>query len=174
YVKKGTKIKPIIYGGGQEKGMRSGTENVPAIAGIGQASFDMYANLEANKEHMYKLKERFIERLSEIDGVKVNGIPPEGVRATAPHVVSVSFAGIRAEVLLNALCEMGVYVSSGSACSSNHPDISGTLQAIGVDKSLLDSTIRFSFSENTNEEETDYAIECLKKVLPQLRRFSRK
>ncbi|MCR5154811.1 MAG: cysteine desulfurase, partial [Lachnospiraceae bacterium] len=102
YVKKGTKIKPIIYGGGQEKGMRSGTENVPAIAGIGQASFDMYANLETNREHMYKLKESFISKLKEIDGVTVNGIPPEGVRATAPHVGSGSCAGIRSVGLLNS------------------------------------------------------------------------
>ena len=174
YVKNKTKIRPVIYGGGQERGMRSGTENVPGIAGIGQAAADMYAKLSENREHLYSLKERLNERLSAMEGVTVNGIPAEGVRATAPHVVSASFAGIRSEVLLHALEEKGVYVSSGSACSSNHPDISGTLVAIGVKKELLDATLRFSFSVETTMEEIDYAADCVEQLLPQLRRFFRK
>ena len=174
YIKNKTKIKPILHGGGQEKGMRSGTENVPAIAGLGQAAKDIYANLEANRKHLFALKERLAERLSQIEGVTINGIPQEGILATAPHVLSVSFAGIRSEVLLHALEERGVYVSSGSACSSNHPDISGTLVAIGVKKELLDATLRFSFSVTTTAEEVDYAAECVEALLPQLRRFFRK
>jgi len=174
YIKNKTKIKPILHGGGQEKGMRSGTENVPAIAGLGQAAKDMYANLEANRKHLFALKERLAERLSKVEGVTLNGIPEEGILATAPHVLSVSFAGIRSEVLLHALEEKGVYVSSGSACSSNHPDISGTLVAIGVKKELLDATLRFSFSVTTTMEEIDYAADCVESLLPQLRRFFRK
>ena len=174
YIKNKTKIKPILHGGSQEKGMRSGTENVPAIAGLGQAAKDMYANLETNRKHLFMLKERLAERLSKIEGVTINGIPEEGILATAPHVLSVSFAGIRSEVLLHALEERGVYVSSGSACSSNHPDISGTLVAIGVKKELLDATLRFSFSVTTTIEEVDYAAECVEALLPQLRRFFRK
>lgn len=174
YIRNKTKIKPILHGGGQEKGMRSGTENVPAIAGIGQAAKDMYANLENNRAHLFELKERLAERLAKIEGVTINGIPEEGIAATAPHVLSVSFAGIRSEVLLHALEEKGVYVSSGSACSSNHPDISGTLVAIGVKKELLDATLRFSFSVTTTTEEVDYAAECVETLLPQLRRFFRK
>ena len=174
YIKNKTKIKPILHGGGQEKGMRSGTENVPAIAGLGQAAKDMYANLEVNRKHLFALKERLAERLSKIEGVTLNGIPEEGILATAPHVLSVSFAGIRSEVLLHALEERGVYVSSGSACSSNHPDISGTLVAIGVKKELLDATLRFSFSVTTTVEEVDHAAECVEALLPQLRRFFRK
>ena len=174
YIKNKTKIKPILHGGGQEKGMRSGTENVPAIAGLGQAAKDMYANLEANRTHLFALKERLAERLSKVEGVTLNGIPEEGILATAPHVLSVSFAGIRSEVLLHALEEKGVYVSSGSACSSNHPDISGTLVAIGVKKELLDATLRFSFSVTTTMEEVDYAADCVEALLPQLRRFFRK
>ena len=174
YIKNKTKIKPILHGGGQEKGMRSGTENVPAIAGLGQAAKDMYANLEANRKHLFALKERLAERLSKVEGVTLNGIPEEGILATAPHVLSVSFAGIRSEVLLHALEEKGVYVSSGSACSSNHPDISGTLVAIGVKKELLDATLRFSFSVTTTTEEIDYAADCVETLLPQLRRFFRK
>ena len=174
YIKNKTKIKPILHGGGQEKGMRSGTENVPAIAGLGQAAKDMYANLEANRAHLFALKERLAERLSKVEGVTLNGIPEEGISATAPHILSVSFAGIRSEVLLHALEEKGVYVSSGSACSSNHPDISGTLVAIGVKKELLDATLRFSFSVTTTIEEVDYAADCVEVLLPQLRRFFRK
>ena len=174
YIKNKTKIKPLIHGGGQEKGMRSGTENVPAIAGLSQAAKDMYANLEANQRHLFALKERLAERLAKLEGVTLNGIPEEGILATAPHVLSVSFAGIRSEVLLHALEEKGVYVSSGSACSSNHPDISGTLVAIGVKKELLDATLRFSFSVTTTTEEIDYAADCVEALLPKLRRFFRK
>ncbi|MBO5351994.1 MAG: cysteine desulfurase [Lachnospiraceae bacterium] len=174
YVKNKTKIRPILHGGGQEKGMRSGTENVPAIAGLGQAAKDMYANLEMNRKHLFELKELLAERFSRLEGVTLNGIPEEGISATAPHVLSASFPGIRSEVLLHALEEKGVYVSSGSACSSNHPDISGTLVAIGVKKELLDATLRFSFSVTTTKEEVEYAADCVEELLPQLRRFFRK
>lgn len=174
YVKNKTKLKPIIYGGGQEKGMRSGTENVPAIAGLGIAAKEMYQELTNNQEHLFSLKERLIGRLSRIEGVTINGIPEEGIRDTAPHIVSASFAGVRSEVLLHALEEMGVYTSSGSACSSNHPAISGTLQAIGVKKELLDATLRFSFSVKTTSEEIEYAADCVEQLLPKLRRFARK
>lgn len=174
YIKNKTKIKPILYGGGQEKGMRSGTENVPAIAGLSQAAKDMYGALAENRRHLFALKEHLAERLTKLEGVTINGIPEEGIPATAPHILSVSFAGIRSEVLLHALEEKGVYVSSGSACSSNHPDISGTLVAIGVKKELLDATLRFSFSVTTTMEEIDYAADCVELLLPQLRRFFRK
>lgn len=174
YVKNRTKIRPVIYGGGQERGMRSGTENVPAIAGIGQAAKDMYSNLEQNRAHLLNLKKMLAERLSALEGVTLNGIPKEGIDASAPHVLSASFLGIRSEVLLHALEEKGVYVSSGSACSSNHPDISGTLVAIGVKKELLDATLRFSFSVQTTMEEVLYAADCVEELLPKLRRFYRK
>ncbi len=174
YIRNKTKIKPLLHGGGQERDMRSGTENVPAIAGLSRAAADMYASLETNRSHLYEMKKALNERLETIEGVTVNGIPEEGVEATAPHILSVSFAGVRSEVLLHALEEKGVYVSSGSACSSNHPDISGTLVAIGVKKELLDATIRFSFSVTTAIDEVMYAADCVEELLPQLRRFFRK
>ena len=183
YIKKGTRIKPIIYGGGQEKGMRSGTENVPAIAGLGQAASDIYANLDKNREHMYALKEKLICGLLTLDRVCVHTFGKSGeeitdlsekIRTTAPHVVSCGFEGIsRSEVLLHALEDKQVYVSSGSACSSNHPDISGTLTAIGAENKYLNSTLRFSFATTTTEEEIDYALECLKELLPVLRKYTR-
>ncbi len=173
YVRDKVKIRPIIYGGGQQKGMRSGTENVPGIAGLGVAAEEMYTNHDEKVKHLYELKQAMIEGVREIEGTTVNGVGDD-LYKTAPHVVSVSFAGVRSEVLLHALEERGVYVSSGSACSSNHPALSGTLKAIKVKNELLDSTLRFSFSVFTTIDEVNYAIEQLKEVLPMLRRFTRR
>ena len=176
------KMHAYIHGGGQQGGMRSGTENVPGIAGLGLAAESMDRRLEQRQEHLYQLKSHFIGRIHEIPGAIVNAVPdvpeltsdsPE-LRSTAPHVVSVSFDKVRSEVLLHALEEKGIYVSSGSACSSNHPGISGTLVAIGVPKERLDSTLRFSFSENTTKEELDVTIDALKELVPMLARYTRK
>lgn len=173
YTKDKVKIKPIVFGGGQQKGMRSGTENVPGIAGLGAAAEEIYRNHEEKINHLYTLKKALIAGVNEISYVTVNGIGV-GIENTAPHVVSVSFAGIRSEVLLHALEERGIYVSSGSACASNHPALSGTLKAIKVKKELLDCTLRFSFSVNTTMEEIEYTISVLKELLPMLRRFTRR
>lgn len=183
YIRDKVKVKPIIFGGGQQKGMRSGTENVPAIAGLAMAVKEIYENHEEKVAKLYAMKKYFIEQLFTMEDIKVNAIfeekaeelsLEERILLTAPHVVSVSFDGVRSEVLLHALEEKGVYVSSGSACASNHPSLSGSLQAIGIEKHLLDSTLRFSFSIYTTMEELDYAIENLKDILPVLRRFRRK
>ncbi len=174
YIKDKTKIFPYIYGGGQQNGMRSGTENVPGIAGMGKAVELIYKNHAEKQEVLYKLKQYFIEQVQNIEGATVNGINQIALQETAPHIVSVSFEGIRSEVLLHALEEKGVYVSSGSACSSNHPALSGTLQAIGLNKNALESTLRFSFSVHTTVEELDIAIEALKQLLPILRKYVRK
>lgn len=173
YIKDKVKVKPIIYGGEQQKGMRSGTENVPGIAGMGQAVKEIYTNHEETVERLYELKRYFVEEVRKIEDVKVNGLDGLNVEDTAPHVISVSFAGIRSEVLLHSLADKGVYVSAGSACASNHPQISGTLKAIGVQNDLLDSTLRFSLSVFTTREELDYALEALKELLPMLRRYRR-
>lgn len=186
YIRKGIKVKPIIYGGGQESGMRSGTENVPAIAGLGVASENMYMALDENREKMFGLKYKLIKGLLELPETYVhtfgnymelkdvsNEELMRRVRLSAPHIVSCGFKEIRSEVLLHALEEKEVFVSSGSACSSNHPAVSGTLKAIGTDHAFLDSTIRFSFCINTTEEEIEYALEMLKELLPVLRKFRR-
>lgn len=171
YIKKNTKINPIISGGGQQDGIRSGTENVPGIAGIGQAAKDCYDNLEQNVRRMTELKDYLIDRLSEIEGVTINSRKGnEG----APHIVSASFRGVRSEVLLHALEDKGIYVSAGSACSSNRPSISRTLKAMNIEKDLLGSTIRFSFSEFNTKEEIDYCIGQLKELLPVLRKYVRR
>ena len=111
-----------------------------------------------------------LERLSEIQVASANSYPG---KESAPQVVSVSFSGVRSEVLLHALEDKGIYVSSGSACSSNHPAVSGTLKGIGVKRELLDSTLRFSFGRFNTLEEVDYCIETLKELLPVLRRYQR-
>ncbi len=174
YVRDTVKIKPIIYGGGQQHDMRSGTENVPAIAGFGAAVFESCRNMAAATETMYRCKEQLIRRAAAMEDVTVNAVPEGNLRSTAPHIVSLSFRGVRSEVLLHALEDYGVYVSSGSACSSNHPALSGTLKAIGVPEELLDSTLRFSFSDETTEEEIDYAADVLEKLLLQLRKTGAK
>lgn len=171
FVKDKTKIKPLIHGGGQQKGMRSGTENVPAIAGLAVASEEMYANLEENRNHLFALRDYFIEEVEKMDGVTVNGKKDHG---SAPHIVSVSIEGVRAEVILHTLEDRGIYVSAGSACASNKPAISSTLQSIGLKKELLDSTVRFSFSVHTTKEELDYALEVMRETIPMLQKYTRK
>lgn len=170
YVDERVKIRPILFGGGQQKGMRSGTENVPGCAGLGAAVKEMYRNHEAKIDSLYRLKERLVAGLQEMDGVTVHGLAG---RDSAPQIVSAGFEGVRAEVLLHALEERGIYVSSGSACSSNHPGISGTLRGIGVRPSLLDSTLRFSFGMFNTEDEVDACLKALNELLPMLRRYKR-
>lgn len=171
YIKDKTKIRPVIFGGGQQKGMRSGTENVPAIAGLGLAAEEIYTDFEEKIDWMYALREYFIEQVTQIEGVSVNG---QSQRASAPHVVSVSICGVRAEVMLHTLEDRGIYVSAGSACSSNKPSVSHTLKSIGLAPELLDSTIRFSFSVHTTKEELDYALEVMREVIPMLQKYTRK
>lgn len=174
WVKEKTKLKPLILGGGQQKGMRSGTENVPAIAGLGEAAEEIYENLDEKRAHLYGLKQRFIDGIEKLEGTHVNGKTGED---SAPHIVSVSFEGIRGEVLLHSLEDRGIYVSSGSACSSNNhagkQKGSKTLRNIHLKENLLDSTLRFSFSVHTTEEEIDYALEVLGELLPVLKKYTR-
>ena len=171
YIDEKAKVRPLLFGGGQQKGMRSGTENVPGCAGLGAAVREVYRDHEAKIEKLYQIRERLIAGLKELPGVTING--HEG-RENVPQIVSASFEGVRSEVLLHALEDRGVYVSSGSACSVNHPGVSGTLKGIGVKKELLDSTIRFSFGLFNEPEEADYCLEVLRELLPVLRRYRAK
>ncbi len=172
------RIQPLILGGGQQKGMRSGTENVPGIAGMGLAAELIYLPHEENTRHLNALRRRMLTGLHEIEGVTINGWDEtadgeDAVEKRSPHIISVSVDGVRSEVLLHALEEREVYVSAGSACSSNKPSVSSTLKAIGVPKEHLDSTIRISFSVMNTEEEVDYALQAMKEILPMLRRYRR-
>ena len=156
YIKDKTKVKPILFGGGQQKGMRSGTENV-------------YRNYDANYAHLREVKEAFLKGIATIEGTHINGCVGED---SAPHIVSVSFEEIdKSEALLHALEDRGIYVSAGSACSSNKPAVSATLKAIGVPKAMLTATLRFSFSVHTTVEEVEYALDALRELLPFLRKY---
>lgn len=171
YVDQKVKIRPILFGGEQQKGLRSGTENVPGIAGIAEAAKACYTGLDEKIDRLYQLKEQFTDGIHKLEGTVVNG---RTGRDSAPHIVSVSFEGVRSEVLLHALEERGIYVSAGSACSSNKPAVSQTLLSIGVKKEFLDSTLRFSFSFDTTNEEIDYCLTELAGLLPVLRRYVRR
>ena len=171
YIKKGTKINPICYGGGQQKGMRSGTENVPGIAGMALAAGMCYEDLDKKNAGMYELKKYLVDSLNDrISDIKING--PE-VSEGAPHIVSVSIRGLRAETILNMLSSKQIYVSAGSACTSNNPHISDTLQAIGLERDLLESTIRISMSQETTKEEIDYLLDTLEDQVDTMRKFYR-
>ena len=175
YIGDKVKIQPIVHGGGQQKNIRSGTENVPGIAGMAKAAEMLYEHLDEEIEKLYSLKEYFINGLKKLDGIQINGLPEDGdVRKTAPHVVSVSIQGIRSEVVLHALEDKGIYVSAGSACASNKPQTSSTLKSIGLQRELWDSTIRFSFSVYTTKEEIDYALQVMYDLIPMLRKYTRK
>lgn len=171
YIDSNVKINPIIFGGGHQRGMRSGTLNTTGIAGMGVAAKEAYENFDERINKISDLKYYLMDELEKLEGAVLNTGRGENF---APQVISVSFEDIRAEVLLHALEDRGIYVSSGSACSSNHPGISGTLKAIGIRDDLLDATIRISLSELNNKEEADYFIKNLKELLPLLRKFVRK
>lgn len=196
YVGDKVRLIPINYGGGQQNGLRSGTENVPGICGMSRAARMLYDSLDSDIEKLYLLKRRLIKGALQIDGVSANGLNTDtgrlcceelagkddntvasilmsAVNETAPHIVSLSFPGVRAEVLLHTLENDGIYVSAGSACSTHKPEPSATLKAIGLDKELLDCTLRFSMSHFSTEEEIDAVIDSLNKNLPMLRKFVR-
>ncbi len=171
YINEKAKVQPFILGGGQQKGMRSGTDNVPGIAGLGTAAKMIYQNLDENVEHMRELKLYFAKELATLEQVEINGPKPE---QGAPHILNVSFLGVRSEVLLHSLEDMGIYVSAGSACSSHKRAGSSSLGALRLTPERKESAIRFSFCETTTKEEIDYTLEALRKLLPMLRRYARK
>lgn len=171
YVGEKVKLSPRVYGGGQQKNLRSGTENVPGIIGIAKAADIMFQNIDEDIDKMHFLRNYFIKGLKEMDDVYVNG---GGEGCAAPHIVSISVPGVRSEVLLHALEEKGIYISAGSACASHKAAVSETLKAIGLPKEHLSSTVRFSFSVFTSKEEIDVTLQCLKELIGELRRFTRR
>lgn len=171
YVNEKVRLKPIIYGGGQQMGVRSGTENVSGIVGLAKAADLVFRDIDRDIRRMHDLRNYFISGLKGLDDVYVNG-GREG--QCAPHIVSLSVPGVRSEVLLHALEEKKIYVSAGSACASHKPTISETLKAIGLPKEHLSSTIRFSFSVFTTQEELEFTLQCLKETIVELRRFTRR
>ena len=170
YVNEKIKIQPMILGGGQQKGMRSGTDNVPGIAGLGVAAKKIYEDFDEKIEQLKENKLYLAKRLQELDNVFINGPKPED---GAPHILNASFVGVRSEVLLHTLEEKQIYISAGSACSTHKRSGSPTLTAIGLPKNQMEATVRFSFCETTTKEELDYTLQVLNEVVPMLRRYAR-
>lgn len=168
FVNDKVKLNPIIFGGGQQKNLRSGTENVPAIAAMAHSLKLCYENFEEKKDNAYGLRRYMIEKLGRLDDVIIHG-PLDDTGAS--HIVSASFVGVRSEVMLHTLEEKGIYVSAGSACSSHKRAVSDTLSAIGLSKKEMDSNIRFSLDEDITKEQIDYCITEIEKVLPVLRKY---
>ena len=170
YIGDKVKVRNLIYGGGQQGGMRSGTENTAGIAGMGLAAEMQYRDFDQKIERLYGLRELLMSLIEDIPDLKVNGQPG---REGAPHILSLTVPGVRAEVLLHALEGKGVYVSSGSACATNRPHLSGTLEAIGLPREYLDNTIRISLSDMTTEEDIRQAADALHELIPFLRKYTR-
>lgn len=169
YKNKNTRLIQSFYGGGQQKNIRSGTENVPGIVGMYTAAQYCYAHLDTLTSNYYELKQYLANQIQEhIEDVHVNGPKLE---EGAPHILNMGFKDVRAEVLLHALEQHGIYVSSGSACASNKVTTSGTLLSIGCEAQNLDNAIRFSFGPDISKEDLDYVIEILKKQVSLLRKF---
>lgn len=167
YIKKALCPKALITGGGQEKGYRSGTENVAGALGMAVASEIMYENIMENYNKVNNIKAYFIDKLKEFDGLSINSPLEEDISS---YILNVSFNGVRGEVLLHLLEEKGIYVSTGSACSSKSKKQGSILKAIGLSDKDIEGTLRFSFNEKNTKEEIDYVIENLKEALNFLRR----
>lgn len=171
YVKSGLRLKPLIFGGGQEGGMRSGTENLPGISGFGVAAAAALEDKQKKADQVYGVKKHFLERLLEIEDIAINS-PLDS--SHIDNILNVSFGGIRGEVLLHALEDYKIYVSTGSACSAKQTGHRNyVLPALGLRECDVEGAIRFSFSYLNTLEEVDYTVEALKKVLPFLRRLKR-
>lgn len=156
YVRKGVTLSPLIYGGGQERDICPGTENLPAIAALGAACGEVQ-----DTEKVRRLSEQLLRGILELDGVYVNS--PEG---RLPHILNVSFGAVPAEVVTNALSEKGVCVSAGSACAGPRSEKSYVLRSMGVP--APDSGVRFSLSDENTEDEIAETVRILHDVIPML------
>ena len=160
YVRKGIMLKPVIFGGGQEQGLRSGTENILGVYTLSEAVKNACKNVDENFKFVSSLKERFIEGLSSLG---VNYVLNSNDN-NSPYIVSVSFMGVRAETLLNMLSDRGVYIGNGSACSSKNSG-NRILENMGLDKSRIEGNVRISFSKYNTFDEVDFLVNCLKECV---------
>ncbi|PKM96191.1 MAG: cysteine desulfurase NifS [Firmicutes bacterium HGW-Firmicutes-1] len=172
YISQKVKIKPLMYGGAHQMGIRSGTENTAGIAGLGVAADYMYSNLTTNSQKLLELKAQLRDGImNNIERTFVNGI--EG-NDSAHHILNMRFEGVKGEVLLHALESKGIFISTGSACSSNKPEPSATLLSLGYTEAEVNNSVRFSFSMYNTVEEINYCIKQLMEIVPVLRKFVRK
>ncbi len=165
YIKSGIKVNPLLFGGGQENKLRSGTENVPGISGFGLAAEITFKSLEENNRKLSKLKKFFITQLEEkTDGYLVIS-PDDG----SQYILNTAFSNLKSEVMLHHLEEKGIYVSTGSACSSRKNTASHVLKAMNIDSCYLQGAIRFSFSQFINKEDIEYTVDAIKDIIPRIR-----
>lgn len=160
FVRRGVALHALVHGGGQEHGMRSGTENVPGAVGFGVAADKALESLPAATARLYDLQRRLRDGLSSVFP-RVHFLGPPGPDRRAPHILAAAFEGIRAQVLAGHLDELGVMVSTGSACSSHRSRTSHVLQAMGLPPALAEATVRFSLGLLTTQEEVDRAVEAV-------------
>ncbi len=176
YLKKGIHIPAFITGGGQESDFRSGTENLPGIAGFGLAADKAYKDLESRMKKMGEVRDYLLAGLKEeISDIRINGVVETGAKGeenlACPSVLNITFLGTRGEVLLHTLEQSEIYVSTGSACASNHKGMSHVLRAMGLKDKEIEGAIRFSFNEFNTIEEMDFVIEKTKQAVTKFRRL---
>ena len=169
FVRKGLKLDPIIFGGGQEKNIRSGTENTPGIIGLGVAVDELAKNFKEEHEQIQELKLYFYQAVSDnIEDIKLNSFMDD---RSAGHILNISFRDTRGEVLLHYLESDNIYVSTGSACSSNGKGKSSVLKAIKLTDIEIDGAVRFSFSYENTKDQLDTVVEKLKKAVEEIRKI---
>lgn len=167
YVRNPEKLKPLIFGGGQENGLRSGTENVSGILALGAALEIGQRDFFKNAQHLEKLREYFLQKVQEIPSIHINS-PKDG----AKHILNISFLGVPSEIMLHSLEEKGIYVSSGSACSAKKKG-SHVLESLGLKDDVKKSAIRFSFSHQNTVEEVDHTIAAIREIVQDIRKITK-
>ena len=172
YKNKNCRVNPMILGGGQQNGLRSGTLNTLGIVGTAFAAKSIYEDFDKEVNHLKELKNYLYKNLLDLNKkyniIKINSRVDDGF---APHILSISFTGIKSEVMLHALDESSIFVSAGSACSSHEKHVSNTLSSIGLSRDLLDATIRVSFGKYNTVDEIDEFISTLEKLIPVLGKY---
>lgn len=172
YINNKNKLDPVVFGGNQERGLRSGTENIPGIIGFGEAVRLMAKDWEKENKRIKELQTYFISKLNEnIDDIKINS---EVNESFSPYVISVSFQDVRGEVLLHYLEQNEIYVSTGSACSSKDTQKSHVLQAIGLNNDEITGTIRLCLSYEIDKKDIDFAVEAIKDAVEDIRSIIRR
>lgn len=174
YLKNGIMIEPLLLGGGHEKGLRAGTENTPAIAGMALAARHSFVEINKKEAQLRQMKKQFISGLQlRHPWIKING-PGVDEKESAPHIINISFPGLKGEIIVHALEEQGIYASTGSACHSNSKGESHVLQAMKLSMPEMEGAIRFSFSSRTRQEEITAAVQRINEVISRLKQLTEK
>lgn len=170
YMRKGVKVKPLLLGGGQQKGQRAGTENGPGVAGLGVAAAYAFGHMQESIIHVSQLKAQLVAGILEMEHTRING---DDSPSASPYVLNVTFSGLRSEVLLHALESKGIFVSAGSACDSKKKVGSPVLTAMGLAFAEIEGAIRFSFCPQNTIDEVEECLRALQELVPFLRKYNR-